>query len=296
MQVTIDKNSGYCFGVEFAIQMAEDELRQGDGDHTLYCLGDIVHNRMEVERLHQQGLRVIDREQLGTLHDCKVLIRAHGEPPETYQLAMRNNLELIDASCPVVLKLQNRVKHAFDATTRENGQVVIYGQPGHAEVIGLTGQTRNQALVVMTEADLDQIDFTRPVTLFSQTTKSTAGFYKMKALIEERIAAAGGQLESFDANDSICRQVSNREPHLARFATEHDVILFVSGRKSSNGKALFSVVNAANPRSYFIENEQELQAEWFAGASTVGICGATSTPLWLMRQVQESVEGIAVTV
>jgi len=290
MQVTIDKNSGYCFGVEFAIQMAEDELSHSD-NHTLYCLGDIVHNRMEVERLHQQGLRVIDREQLGTLHDCKVLIRAHGEPPETYQLALQNNLELIDASCPVVLKLQNRVKHAYDATTRENGQIVIYGQPGHAEVIGLTGQTRNQALIVMTEADLDQIDFTRPVTLFSQTTKSTAGFYKMKALIEARIAAAGGVLESFDANDSICRQVSNREPQLARFAQEHDVILFVSGRKSSNGKALFSVVNAVNTRSYFIENEGEIQDEWLAGVSSVGICGATSTPLWLMRQVAERVAG-----
>ncbi|WP_460585047.1 4-hydroxy-3-methylbut-2-enyl diphosphate reductase [Hymenobacter arcticus] len=291
MQVTIDKNSGYCFGVEFAIQMAEDELNHGENS-MLYCLGDIVHNRMEVERLHQRGLRVIDREQLGTLHDCKVLIRAHGEPPETYQLALQNNLELIDASCPVVLKLQNRVKHAFDATTRENGQVVIYGQPGHAEVIGLTGQTRNQALIVMHEADLDQIDFTRPVTLFSQTTKSTAGFYKMKALIEARIAAAGGVLESFDANDSICRQVSNREPQLANFAREHDVILFVSGRKSSNGKALFSVVNAVNARSYFIENEQEIDESWFEGATLVGICGATSTPLWLMRQVADRAEGI----
>jgi 4-hydroxy-3-methylbut-2-enyl diphosphate reductase len=289
MQVTIDKNSGYCFGVEFAIQMAEDELSHSD-TQTLYCLGDIVHNRMEVERLHQQGLRVIDREQLGTLHDCKVLIRAHGEPPETYQLALQNNLELIDASCPVVLKLQNRVKHAYDATTRENGQIVIYGQPGHAEVIGLTGQTRNQALIVMNEADLDQIDFTRPVTLFSQTTKSTAGFYKMKALIEARIAAAGGALESFDANDSICRQVSNREPQLARFAQEHDVVLFVSGRKSSNGKALFSVVNAVNSRSYFIENESEIQPEWLVGVASVGICGATSTPLWLMRQVADRVE------
>ena len=294
MQVTIDKNSGYCFGVEFAIQMAEDELLHSGG--TLYCLGDIVHNRMEVERLHQQGLRVIDREQLGTLHDCKVLIRAHGEPPETYQLALQNNLELIDASCPVVLKLQNRVKHAFDATTRAHGQVVIYGQPGHAEVIGLTGQTRNQALIVMTEADLDQIDFARPVTLFSQTTKSTAGFYKMKALIEARIAAAGGSLESFDANDSICRQVSNREPQLASFAQEHDVILFVSGRKSSNGKALFSVVNAVNPRSYFIENEHEIQEEWFAEATSVGICGATSTPLWLMRQVADGVADMGVAV
>ncbi|TGE07794.1 4-hydroxy-3-methylbut-2-enyl diphosphate reductase [Hymenobacter fodinae] len=289
MNVTIDKNSGYCFGVEFAIQMAEDELAHDD---TLYCLGDIVHNRMEVERLHALGLRIIDREQLEELHDAKVLIRAHGEPPETYALALRNNIELIDASCPVVLKLQNRVKHAFDATTRQNGQVVIYGQPGHAEVIGLTGQTRNQALIVMTEADLDQIDFARPVTLFSQTTKSTAGFYHMKQVIEERIAAAGGSLESFDANDSICRQVSNREPALAKFAVQHDVIVFVSGRKSSNGKALFSVVNKTNPRSYFVENEQELQDEWFQGMESVGICGATSTPMWLMQRVKDRIEEI----
>ncbi|AII51292.1 MULTISPECIES: 4-hydroxy-3-methylbut-2-enyl diphosphate reductase [Hymenobacter] len=293
MNVTIDKNSGYCFGVEFAIQMAEDELAH---DETLYCLGDIVHNRMEVERLHEKGLRIIDREQLEQLHDCKVLIRAHGEPPETYQLALRNNIELIDASCPVVLKLQNRVKHAFDASQRQNGQIVIYGQPGHAEVAGLTGQTGNRAIIVMTEADLDQVDFSRPVTLFSQTTKSTAGFYHMKAVMEERIRAAGGSLESFDANDSICRQVSNREPALAKFAVLHDVIIFVSGRKSSNGKALFSVVNKTNPRSYFVENEQELLDEWFQDAESVGICGATSTPMWLMERVKDRIEEVAASV
>lgn len=289
MQVTIDKNSGYCFGVEFAIQMAEDELMH---EETLYCLGDIVHNRMEVERLYQRGLRIIDRAQLAELHNRKVLIRAHGEPPETYELALRNNLELIDASCPVVLKLQNRVKHAFDLSQRQDGQIVIYGQPGHAEVAGLTGQTGNRAIIVMTEADLDQIDFARPVTLFSQTTKSTAGFYKMRALMEARIQAAGGALESFDANDSICRQVSNREPQLAKFASLHDVIIFVSGRKSSNGKALFSVVQQFNTRSYFVENEADLEEDWFVGAQSVGICGATSTPLWLMQQVQERIEAV----
>lgn len=293
MNVTIDKNSGYCFGVEFAIQMAEDELAN---DETLYCLGDIVHNRMEVERLHEQGLRIIDRAQLEQLHDCKVLIRAHGEPPETYQLALRNNIELIDASCPVVLKLQNRVKHAFDTSRRQDGQIVIYGQPGHAEVAGLNGQTGNRSLIVMTEADLDQVDFARPVTLFSQTTKSTAGFYHMKAVIEERIKAAGGSLESFDANDSICRQVSNREPALAKFAAVHDVVVFVSGRKSSNGKALFSVVNKTNERSYFVENEQEIDEEWFHGAESVGICGATSTPMWLMQRVKDRIEQVPETI
>jgi 4-hydroxy-3-methylbut-2-en-1-yl diphosphate reductase len=288
MTVTIDKNSGYCFGVEFAIRMAEDEM-----EHTpeLYCLGDIVHNSMEVKRLNEKGLRIIDRDQLRELHDCKVLIRAHGEPPETYRIALENNLELIDASCPVVLKLQNRVKHAFDHTQADDGQIVIYGQQGHAEVIGLTGQTKDQALIVSSEADLDKIDFSRPVTLFSQTTKSTKGFYHIKALIEERIAAASpeGEPVNFDANDSICRQVSNREPQLHNFAQQHDVVVFVSGKKSSNGKALFSVCQRINPRSYFVESEGELDWDWFREASSVGICGATSTPMWLMQQVAEAI-------
>jgi 4-hydroxy-3-methylbut-2-en-1-yl diphosphate reductase len=289
MTITIDKNSGYCFGVEFAIQMAEDEM---ESVPELYCLGDIVHNSMEVQRLYQKGLRIIDREQLKNLHDCKVLIRAHGEPPETYQLALKNNIELIDASCPVVLKLQNRVKHAYDDVINQNGQIVIYGQQGHAEVIGIAGQTRDQAIIVTTEADLDKIDFTRPVTLFSQTTKSTKGFYKIKSLIEERIVQAKGPLTDFDANDSICRQVSNREPQLTRFAAEHDVIVFVSGKKSSNGKALYSVCQQVNPHSYFVENEEELDPEWFRNSQSVGICGATSTPMWLMQQVAEGIKAL----
>lgn len=291
LTVTIDPGSGYCFGVEYAIQMAEDELERA-GAGPLYCLGDIVHNRMEVERLHLLGLQVIDRAELPKLHDCRVLIRAHGEPPETYALALANRIELIDASCPVVLKLQNRVKHAWDDTAPHGGQLVLYGQPGHAEVVGITGQTGDQAIVITTEADLDRIDFRRPITLFSQTTKSTAGFYRMKALIEARIAAAGGDVTAFDANDSICRQVSNREPALRRFAAQHDAIVFVSGRKSSNGKALFEVVQEANPRACFVENEAELTPEWFAGVATVGICGATSTPLWLMRRVAEHLESL----
>lgn len=288
MNITIDKNSGYCFGVEFAIQMAEDEMEHVE---ELYCLGDIVHNSMEVQRLYKKGLRVIDREELRNLRDCKVLIRAHGEPPETYQIALENNLELIDASCPVVLKLQNRVKHAFDSIKEDNGQIVIYGQVGHAEVIGLAGQTCDEAIIVTTEDDLDKIDFTRPVTLFSQTTKSTKGFYHIKALIEERIAQSNqdSTQPEFDANDSICRQVSNREPQLAKFSTEHDVLVFVSGKKSSNGKALYSVCKQHNPNSYFIENETELDPEWFTDANSVGICGATSTPMWLMQQVADHI-------
>jgi 4-hydroxy-3-methylbut-2-enyl diphosphate reductase len=289
MQVTIDKNSGYCFGVEFAIKMAEDEMEQND---QLYCLGDIVHNDMEVKRLSEKGLVVIDRDQLQELTNCKVLIRAHGEPPETYRTAIQNNIELIDASCPVVLKLQHRVKTAFDKMEREQGQIVIYGKKGHAEVIGLTGQTLEKAIVVMGESDLDKIDFERPVTLFSQTTKSTKGFYDISQKIEERIKQAKGELTEldFNANDSICRQVSNREPQLKRFADENDVILFVSGKKSSNGKALYQVCLSQNPRSYFIENETELEEEWFHQGDKVGICGATSTPMWLMEQVKTYVE------
>jgi len=287
MNVTIDKNSGYCFGVEFAIQMAEDEMENSE---ELYCLGDIVHNSMEVKRLYEKGLRIIDREQLKELRDTKVLIRAHGEPPETYKLALENNIELIDASCPVVLKLQNRVKHAFDADKAQGGQIVIYGQVGHAEVIGLAGQTGDEAIIVTTEEDLDKIDFSRPVTLFSQTTKSTKGFYHIKSLIEERIQQANqDSTVPFNANDSICRQVSNREPQLAKFSTEHDVIVFVSGKKSSNGKALYSVCKQHNPSSYFVENEEELQKEWFENAQSVGICGATSTPMWLMQQVADGI-------
>ena len=292
MQVTIDKNSGYCFGVEFAIKMAEDEM---ENKETLYCLGDIVHNDMEVKRLSEKGLVVIDREQLQELSNCKVLIRAHGEPPETYKLAIENNIELIDASCPVVLKLQHRVKNAFDKMERENGQIVIYGKKGHAEVIGLTGQTLEKAIVVMDDSDLDTLDYSRPITLFSQTTKSTKGFYALSEKIEGRIKEAKGELTEvdFNSNDSICRQVSNREPQLQRFAQENDVILFVSGKKSSNGKALYQVCLSENPRSYFIENEEEIELDWFQNAARVGICGATSTPMWLMEQVKAFVGGIS---
>lgn len=287
MNITIDKNSGYCFGVEFAIQMAEDEM---EANGPLYCLGDIVHNGMEVKRLNEKGLRVIDRDQLKELHDCRVLIRAHGEPPETYEIALKNNIELIDASCPVVLKLQNRVKYAYDKINEKEGQIVIYGQVGHAEVIGLAGQTNDEAIVITSEEDLNKIDFSKPVTLFSQTTKSTQGFYKMKSLIEERISQANGDIEAFEYNDSICRQVSNREPQLRKFSKEHNVIIFVSGKKSSNGKALYSVCKAENERSYFVENESEIDPAWIKSTDSIGICGATSTPMWLMEQVSKFIQ------
>jgi 4-hydroxy-3-methylbut-2-en-1-yl diphosphate reductase len=292
MKVTIDSNSGYCFGVEFAIQMAEDEMQNSD---TLYCLGDIVHNDKEVERLAKKGLRVINREELFRLNNCKVLIRAHGEPPETYQIALKNNIELVDASCPVVLKLQNRVKNAYDKMRKIEGQIVIYGKNGHAEVIGLAGQTEGNSIIITSENDLDKLDYSKPITLFSQTTKSTEGYYKIKSLIEERIKKAKGNLdaEDFNPNDSICRQVSNREPQLERFSKEHDVVLFVSGKKSSNGKALYEVCKSTNFNSHFIEDEAEINQEWFIGCKSVGICGATSTPMWLMEKVAHFVENIS---
>ncbi|MDP4679645.1 MAG: 4-hydroxy-3-methylbut-2-enyl diphosphate reductase [Cyclobacteriaceae bacterium] len=289
MEIEIDKNSGYCFGVEFAIEMAEDEMKESGN---LYCLGDIVHNSMEVERLKAKGLKIISHEDLDKIRDAKVLIRAHGEPPETYHLALKNNIELIDASCPVVLKLQNRVKNSYDQMESMNGQIVIYGKPGHAEVIGLTGQTKENAIIVMEDEDLDQIDFSRPVTLYSQTTKSTQGFYRIKSMIEERITQSKGRLEvlDFKANDSICRQVSNREPSMEKFSVKHDVVLFVSGKKSSNGKALYGVCKKQNERSYFIENELEIDLSWITQNDSVGICGATSTPMWLMEQVEQYIK------
>ncbi len=294
IKVTIDEGSGYCFGVEYAIRMAEDAMNENGA---LYCLGDIVHNDMEVDRLHKKGLRVIDHEELEQLSNCQVLIRAHGEPPETYRIAAKNNIELIDASCPVVLKLQNRVKNSFDKMQADQGQIVIYGKKGHAEVKGLTGQTNGEAIIVMDDEDLDKIDFNRPVTLYSQTTKSTLGFYRLKGIIEDKIKEAQSSLNTpavsdFNANDSICRQVSNREPRLTNFSQEYDVILFVSGKKSSNGKALYQVCKKNNSESYFIENENEIDKNWFINKKSVGICGATSTPMWLMEDVKKAVENI----
>jgi len=275
MKVEIDEHSGFCFGVVYAIEMAEDYL---DEKGTLYCLGDIVHNDKEVQRLEAKGLKIIDHEDLRALKDTTVLIRAHGEPPETYRLALENNIELIDASCPVVLKLQNRVRNAYE----EDAQIIIYGKPGHAEVNGLIGQTQQKAIIVTREEDIEKIDFSRPISLFSQTTKSTEGFYKIKNLIEQRA-------ETFKSNDTICRQVSNRDPQLRVFSTKFDVIIFVSGKKSSNGKVLYEVCKSVNPHSYFISDESELNNEWFDSVESVGICGATSTPMWLMEKVANAI-------
>lgn len=287
MNVTIDPQSGFCFGVVYAIQMAEDEL---EANGHLYCLGDIVHNNMEVDRLKAKGLQIITHEELNNLHDCKVLIRAHGEPPETYQTAINNNIELVDASCPVVLKLQNRVRTGYEEIVEKNGQIVIYGIEGHAEVNGLKGQTSGNSIIVMNDEDLDKIDYSKPIQLYSQTTKSTEGFLHIKTEIEKRLLANGNTIPvDFEANDTLCRQVSNREPQLRIFAKQYDTIVFVSGKKSSNGKILHDICKQENPNTYLISEPSEINALWFENTSNIGICGATSTPMWLMEQVRNNI-------
>lgn len=276
LTVTIDKASGFCFGVVYAIEMAEDILAEED---YLYCLGDIVHNDEEVRRLTDKGLRIIDHEQLQNLHDEKVLIRAHGEAPSTYKLALENNLILIDASCPVVLKLQNRIKNSYD----DKEQILIFGKHGHAEVIGLQGQTNGNAIVFQDLAELDDADLPAKFTLYSQTTKSTDKFYHIK----EQLLSRGYEVK---ANDTICRQVSNRYEDLEKFVVNYDRIIFVSGKKSSNGKVLYDVCKKYNDESYFISSTDELDLSWFQPNDKIGICGATSTPMWLMEQVKAKLE------
>ena len=288
MKVEIDINSGFCFGVVNAIQLAEMEL---DRNETLYCFGDIVHNSAEVKRLKNRGLITIDHEKFKTLKNCKVLLRAHGEPPETYEIAIKNNIQLIDASCPVVLKLQNNIKLGFDAILKKGGQIVIYGKEGHAEVNGLVGQTSEQAIVIGEIEDLDKIDFSKPVNLFSQTTKSIEGFYEIQREIKTRmIATQGAENIEFIVNDTICRQVSHRQPQLREFVKKHDVVIFVSGQKSSNGKMLYQVCKEENPNTYFVSDVDELKSDWFKNSDSVGICGATSTPRWLMEKIAENIE------
>lgn len=276
LQVTIDKDSGFCFGVVYAIDMAEEILEE---DGYLYCLGDIVHNDEEVARLKAKGLRIISHEQLPDLQNEKVLIRAHGEAPETYKIALDNNITLIDASCPVVLKLQNRVKTSYDGKEK----ILIFGKHGHAEVIGLQGQTNNEAIVFQDIAELEGVDLPDKFTLYSQTTKSTDKFYSIK----EELLNRGYEV---NANDTICRQVSNRYEDLGAFAVQFDKIVFVSGKKSSNGKVLYDVCLKSNPNSYFVSDPAELSPGMFAPGDTVGICGATSTPMWLMEQVKSALE------
>ena len=283
MEVIIDKYSGFCFGVVYAIQMAEDELLKSE---ELYCLGDIVHNNMEVERLNKLGLKVINHQEFYKLKDCKVLIRAHGEPPETYKIALKNNIQLLDASCPVVLKLQNNIKEGYEDISKINGQVIIFGKEGHAEVQGLLGQTDGHAIIIASEHDLNKVDFTKPIYMYSQTTKSPNNYSVLQKKINERIKKAGNNYPlKFIVHDTLCRQVSGREPQLKKFSKDNDVVVFVSGKKSSNGKMLFQSCLKENPKSYFVSKEEDLKSDWFKGYNKIGICGATSTPRWLMENV-----------
>jgi len=283
MRIEIDKKSGFCFGVVRAIETSEQELKSTD---KLYCLGDIVHNEEEVKRLEKLGLETIDHAKLTELSNCKVLIRAHGEPPSTYEIAKQNNIQLIDASCPVVLKLQERIRKAHLHSTENKGQIVIYGKKGHAEVVGLDGQTNNQAIIIETANDLNRIDYTRPVFLFAQTTKDKENYEEIKNLISEKLIKNGLNPDrDFICKNTICGQVSNRKPDLEAFAKKHDIIIFVSGKKSSNGKVLHAVCKNINSRTFMVSSKSELLTDWFNNEDNVGICGATSTPNWLMTEV-----------
>ena len=279
--IEIDNGSGFCFGVVTAIQKAEEEINKSGH---LYCLGDIVHNSNEVERLQKIGLETITHEQLSQLHDVKVLLRAHGEPPHTYEVARQNNISLIDATCPVVLQLQKRIRNTYQETPGDNNpQIAIYGKKGHAEVNGLVGQTQGNALVIESVDEVDKIDFSRNIYLYSQTTKSLEGFKKIVDEIQHRVA---GNVQ-FSSFDTICRRVANRIPQIKQFAQNHDVILFVCGSKSSNGRILYEECRRVNPLSYLISNETAINLSWLDGKEHIGICGATSTPMWLMNQVKD---------
>ena len=284
-RIEIDEGSGFCFGVTTAIKKAEEELAKGG---ILYCLGDIVHNSREVERLKEMGLITINHEEFNQLQNAKVLLRAHGEPPETYAIAQRNNIEIIDATCPVVLQLQRRIQDTY--TSKRDGeqspQIVIYGKNGHAEVNGLVGQTGGEALVIQDHNDIDNIDFNRDIYLYSQTTKSLQGFQE----IVKKIADRNNGNHTFESYDTICRQVANRIDKIREFAAAHELIIFVSGKKSSNGKILFAECADANPNSYLISSDDELCPDWLIGKEQIGICGATSTPMWLMNKVKEQIE------
>jgi 4-hydroxy-3-methylbut-2-enyl diphosphate reductase len=287
LQVSIDPHSGFCFGVVHAIEVAERELRNNP---MLYCLGDIVHNNMEVSRLKQMGLVIISHEELEKLHDCTVLIRAHGEPPETYRTALFNNIELIDASCPIVLHLQNVIHQGYLEMKSKNGQIVIYGKEGHAEVNGLKGQTNGTAIVIGDEQDLSKINFSRPVRLYTQTTMSMEGFHTLISLIREKMeSVACGKPLDFEWYDSICRQVSNRSGQLRNFAARFDVVIFVSGKKSSNGMILYKVCKEVNKNTHLVSSQDDLLHEWFEKVDSVGICGATSTPMWLMEEMEREI-------
>ncbi len=287
MKIEIDSGSGFCFGVTTAITKAETELSDGN---ILYCLGDIVHNGMECKRLKRMGLITINHDEMKRLHDVKVLLRAHGEPPETYAMAEENNIEIIDATCPVVLQLQRRIKRQYDANPE--AQIVIFGKPGHAEVLGLVGQTNGTAKVIAHFDDVKSLDMNRDTYLYSQTTKSLDEFHRIIEYIQQHIS----QEAKFESFDTICRNVANRMPNISSFAARHDLVLFVCGRKSSNGQVLFDECHSVNPNSYQVESPDEIKGEWLHGVDTIGICGATSTPKWLMEECRDRIEKYKFTI
>jgi 4-hydroxy-3-methylbut-2-enyl diphosphate reductase len=291
MDITIDAHSGFCFGVVHAIESAEKTLKEYG---RLYCLGDIVHNNEEVSRLKKMGMEVITNEEMKNLYNQRVLIRAHGEPPSTYLLAEKNNLSVIDASCPVVLNLQKNVRKGFLEMQEKDGQIVIFGKKGHAEVIGLDGQTDNKAIVISHLEEIDSIDFSKPLRLYAQTTQSLSMFTSLVQLIKEKYAETQTENPDFVWYDSICRQVSNRESSLRKFAYEQDVIIFVSGEKSSNGQVLFNICQSVNKHSYRVSSLGKLQKEWFFKHKKTGVCGATSTPRWLMEAVADEIRNLII--
>ena len=283
--IEIDAKSGFCFGVVNAIKKAEEELAKGG---VLYCLGDIVHNNLEVDRLEKLGLKTINHEEFAQLKNARVLLRAHGEPPSTYKTAKDNNIDIIDASCPVVLRLQKKIHDKYDNEKDNNTQIVIYGKNGHAEVNGLLGQTDSSAIVIEKKDDLEKLDFSKNICLFSQTTKTLDGFQEIIDIIQSRMTGDA----SFEYFDTICRQVSNRIPNIKEFAQKHNIIFFVAGEKSSNGKVLFAECKKYNPNSYFITTPSDIDPNVLSANASIGICGATSTPKWQMEAVEAKIDEI----
>ena len=282
INIEIDNGSGFCFGVTTAIKKAEEELAKGN---TLYCLGDIVHNGRECDRLKQLGLITINHEEFKSLKNAKVLLRAHGEPPSTYEIAKQNNIEIIDATCPVVLRLQQRIKQEYDKNDNPKKQIAIFGKNGHAEVLGLVGQTQGTAIVIETPEEIQKLDFNNDIRLYSQTTKSLEGFRKIVEYTNENISKNA----TFEYHDTICRQVANRMPNIQNFAKQHELILFVCGKKSSNGRVLFDQCKSVNHNSYLIEDASEIDLKQVEVAKSIGICGATSTPKWLMEECRDAI-------
>lgn len=291
MKVNVDKSAGFCWGVVRTIDIAESELRSLKNGETLYCLGDVIHNPMEIERLKKEGLETITINDLPNVRNGKVLIRAHGEPPSTYERAKELGVDIVDATCPVVWKVQQRIKKFYD----QGYQVVIYGKQDHAEVIGLAGQTNGEAIVIKSLDEIGKVNLEKKTVLFSQTTMDKETFHKLKEEFQRRIKELivdtfDDEAKEFHAKDTICGQVSGRDKKLREFARQHDIMIFVAGRNSSNGKVLYHICHEANPRTYFVEEESELRHEWFKGVDSVGISGATSTPQWLMERLKKSIE------